>query len=95
MKLLLRLIAGTNQVHLKTFRKLSLVCFFNFFGLILFAQQTITGTVRSGDTPIPNVTVTVKGTTTSVLTNDAGMFSIIATDKARSEERRVGKECRL
>ena len=41
--------------------------------------QTVTGTVTDvGNKPISNVTVLVKGSSRSALTNDAGQFSIAA-----------------
>ena len=43
----------------------------------LFSQ--ISGTVRSADQPVSDVTVTVKGTTTATKTNEQGHFSIDAS----------------
>ena len=57
--------------------------FFLFFGLIsipLFSQ--ISGTVRSGDLPVSDVTVAVKGTQTATKTNDQGKFTIDATENS-------------
>lgn len=61
-----------------------LLCFslFCFLHLSLFAQQSVTGTVRSGEAPVAGVTVTVKGTQTSALTNEEGKFSINAPANA-------------
>ena len=61
-----------------------LLCFslFCFLHLSLFAQHSITGTVKSGGAPVPGVTVTVKGTQTSTLTNEEGKFSIEAPAEA-------------
>ncbi len=47
-----------------------------------FAQQPVTGTIRSGDAPVAGVTVTVKGTQTAVLTDESGKFSINAAANA-------------
>ncbi len=58
---------------------LKLLCFV-FLGLIscpIFSQ--ISGTVKSGEQPVSDVTVTVKGTTTATKTNDQGHFSIDAS----------------
>src|SRR5689334_17557871 len=58
---------------------IKLLCF-SFLCLIsipLFSQ--ISGTVRSADQPVSDVTVTVKGTTTATKTNDQGHFSIDAS----------------
>lgn len=61
-----------------------LLCFslFCFLHLSLFAQQSVTGTVKSGDAPVAGVTVTIKGTKTSTLTNEEGKFSIDAPAEA-------------
>jgi len=57
--------------------------FLLFFSLFLsegLLSQTVTGTVTDTDKkPIANVTVQVKGTSRSVLTDDAGKFSINAS----------------
>lgn len=58
---------------------------FFLFSFLLFAgaafSQTVTGTVTDADKkPIGNATVQVKGTSHSVVTDDAGRFSINATD---------------
>src|SRR5204862_3143700 len=58
---------------------LKLLCFV-FLGLIscpIFSQ--ISGTVKSGEQPVSDVTVTVKGTATATKTNDQGHFSIDAS----------------
>src|SRR5882724_3193315 len=51
---------------------------FSLLSLSLFAQQTITGVVRSGGTPVQGATVTVKGSKTASQTNKDGVFSISA-----------------
>lgn len=51
---------------------------FQFLSLQGFAQQVITGTVRSADGPVPGVTVQVKGASTASITDAAGKFSINA-----------------
>src|ERR1700740_2908948 len=62
-------------------KKLLLVslCFLMLSITQVFAQnRTVTGTVTSKDdgTPIPGVSVKIKGTGTGVATNSAGKFSI-------------------
>lgn len=57
----------------------SLLCFLH---LSLFAQEPVTGTVRSGEAPVAGVTVTVKGTQTVALTDEAGKFSLNAPANA-------------
>lgn len=61
-----------------------LVCFtlFCFLHFSLFAQQSVSGTIRSGEAPVAGVTVTVKGTKTAVLTDESGRFSINAPANA-------------
>lgn len=44
----------------------------------VFAQQSVSGVVRSGDTAVAGVTVTVKGTSTATKTDEQGHFSISA-----------------
>jgi TonB-linked SusC/RagA family outer membrane protein len=58
-------------------RKLLFCCLFLSFGLLIQAQRTVTGTVTNekGD-PIPNVSVTVKGTTAGTITKENGTYSI-------------------
>src|SRR5689334_7059199 len=52
---------------------------FFFFSFNSFSQN-VSGTVTDLDNkPVSNVTVQVKGTSRSVLTNDAGQFSIAAS----------------
>ena len=76
-------------------KKLLLVslCFLMLSITQVFAQnRTVTGTVTDkGDgTPIPGVTVIVKGTKTGVQTNSAGKFSIPAPAGAVLEFRFIG-----
>lgn len=49
-----------------------------FLPALAFQQQTITGTVSDHNGVLPSVTVTLKGTTQGVLTNENGQFSIKA-----------------
>ncbi len=59
--------------------KLFILFFFLFFSVAAFSQ-TVTGTVTDTDKkPIGNVTVQVKGTSRTVLTDAAGKFSITAS----------------
>jgi len=52
---------------------------FSFFASVSLYAQTVTGTVTDGSNkPLAGVTVTVKGSSRSTLTNDAGNFSISA-----------------
>lgn len=51
---------------------------FQLLSLSGFAQQVITGTVRSADGPVPGVTVQVKGASTAAITDGTGKFSINA-----------------
>jgi|WetSurSiteA1Bulk_404760.scaffolds.fasta_scaffold01739_3 TonB-linked SusC/RagA family outer membrane protein len=65
-------------------RKLTtLLVFLMFAGLqIVFAQRTVTGRVTdaANDTPFPGVFVVVKGTTTGVLTDVGGNFTVPVPD---------------
>ena len=56
---------------------------------VLLAQKKVSGIVKEADTnePLIGATVVVKGTTNGVITDLDGHAE-------RSEERRVGKECR-
>ncbi|HSC39153.1 MAG TPA: SusC/RagA family TonB-linked outer membrane protein, partial [Chitinophagaceae bacterium] len=51
-------------------------------GTGVFAQQKVTGTVKAGDGPVADVTVTIEGTKITTKTNDAGEFSIDAPVKS-------------
>ena len=65
-----------------------------FLSAVAFAQTQVTGhvaDVRGED--IIGANVTVKGTSNGTITDIDGNFTINVDDK-RSEERRVGKECR-
>ncbi len=48
----------------------------------VYAQQTITGTVKSGGTPVADATIRVKGTNNGTSTNENGEFSINAPANA-------------
>src|SRR5687768_15135843 len=52
--------------------------FLNVFSINLFAQQPVTGTVSSNGASLPGVTVTVKGSSVTTLTDAEGKFSINA-----------------
>lgn len=62
--------------------QLLLLCFLHLISLSLFAQTTVHGTVTSGEGPVAGVTVTIKGTQTSAITDSNGRFSIQAPEKA-------------
>jgi TonB-linked SusC/RagA family outer membrane protein len=61
---------------------LFLLAFLLFSNLTLFAQTAVTGRVMASDGPVAGVTVTVKGTQTTAVTDAAGKFSIQAPEKA-------------
>jgi TonB-linked SusC/RagA family outer membrane protein len=54
------------------------VLLLTLLSISVFAQKTITGTVKENSTPVPGVTVAVKGTTKITQTNAEGKFSISA-----------------
>ncbi|HEX5149967.1 MAG TPA: TonB-dependent receptor [Parafilimonas sp.] len=54
-----------------------------FFSQAIFAQQVVSGTVLTNDSvPLKDVTINVKNTHTSVLTDENGRFSIAAAQNA-------------
>lgn len=53
-----------------------------FCSSTVFAQQTVTGRVTSGDSALPRVTVLVKGTSNARQTDENGRFSINAPGNA-------------
>ncbi len=59
-------------------KKLVLLFSLLFFFIAAVAQQTVTGTVKSGNTVLAAVTVSVKGSSVSTLTDNSGKFSINA-----------------
>lgn len=63
-------------------RNLFLVFFLSLLLQPAFAQQTITGTVKSGSEPVADATVKVKGTTNGTTTDASGNFSINAPSDA-------------
>jgi len=71
---------------LKAFRKISVLLFLScFLALTSFAQQkSLTGIVKGEDgEPIPGVTVMIVGTTTGVITDMDGKFTITAPASAK------------
>lgn len=61
--------------------KVSLLALFVIFtGVQLFAQKVTGVVVDDSNTPIPGVNVVVKGTTNGVITNNDGLFSIVAAN---------------
>ena len=61
---------------------LLLIAFVQLISVPLFAQTPIQGRVMASDAPLPGVTVTVKGTQTSTVTDADGKFSLSAPEKA-------------
>jgi TonB-linked SusC/RagA family outer membrane protein len=61
------------------YTKLITSLLFNLLFVFASAQQKVAGTVKAGDSVLAGVTVILKGTIQSTLTNDAGRFSIAAT----------------
>src|ERR1044072_1111965 len=59
-----------------------LIALFHFISLPLFAQSPIKGRVVASDGPVSGVTVTIKGTQTSTVTDENCTFSIPAADKS-------------
>ncbi len=69
-------------LHLQKAKFLFLAVF-SLFASALFAQQKVTGRIVSRDaSPLAGVTVSVKGTTNSTLTNESGNFTITAPSNA-------------
>jgi TonB-linked SusC/RagA family outer membrane protein len=62
--------------------QLLLIGFLHLISLSLFAQTTVQGKVISAEGPVPGVTVTIKGTQSSTITDAEGKFSIQAPEKA-------------
>lgn len=62
--------------------QLLLIAFLHLITLSAFAQTTVQGRVISGEGPLAGVTVTIKGTQTSTITDVDGKFSIQAPAKA-------------
>src|SRR5690349_22107932 len=62
--------------------QLLLIAFVQLISVPLFAQTTMQGKVMSAEGPVAGVTVTVKGTQTSTITDADGKFSIQAPEKA-------------
>src|SRR5690349_3375570 len=59
-----------------------LIVFFHVISLSLFAQSSVQGRVTTNDGPLPGVTVTIKGSSASTVTDAGGKFSILAADKS-------------
>src|SRR5688500_7850132 len=63
--------------------RFSFLLILQFFCLSLFAQTKVEGNVTDAKgTPIEGVTVTVKGSTAGVMTNNKGQFTITAAENA-------------
>ena len=52
------------------------LAFFSFFGMQVYAQKTVTGTVSDKEGTIPGVNVSVKGTNQGTITNIDGTYSV-------------------
>ena len=61
---------------------LFLVLSFTLLSFFVFAQQSVTGKVTSGNSPVAGATVTVKNTTNATQTDDGGNFTITAPANA-------------
>lgn len=62
--------------------QLLLFVFLHLITLSLFAQTTVKGRVTSPEGPVPGVTVTIKGSQSSTITDKDGKFSIQAPEKS-------------
>src|SRR5579859_3632273 len=71
-------LGGSNRF----FKRTLLWSFLTFISFTIYAQQTITGTVKSPDGPVSGVTVRVKGGRTASQTDKEGRFSINAPGNA-------------
>lgn len=72
-------------------RQILLVVVGLLLSAFLMAQQAITGTVKDGNgDPLPAASVTVRGTSNTVQTNDQGQFSIRAVQGAVLQAKVVG-----
>ncbi len=72
------------------FKAVTLFLFLLFACSGLFAQNSVRGKVRSGDTAVANATVKVKGAVTATVTDDNGNFVINASPNATLEISSVG-----
>ena len=66
----------------RTAPPLLLLAFLLFTNLTLFAQTAVTGRVLTGDGPLAGVSVSIKGTQTTTVTDADGKFTIQVTEKA-------------
>ncbi|MBO9204391.1 MULTISPECIES: SusC/RagA family TonB-linked outer membrane protein [Niastella] len=66
----------------RTAPKLLFLTFFLLTNLALFAQSAVQGRVMAGDAPLAGVSVTIKGTQTTTVTDAEGKFTIQAPEKA-------------
>jgi TonB-linked SusC/RagA family outer membrane protein len=73
---------AAGNVFTRSVAPILLIVFFHLISLPLFAQPPIKGRVVASDGPVSGVTVTIKGTQTSTLTDEEGKFSIPAADKS-------------
>ena len=71
--------AAVASPYRKTILRLLLLGCFQLFSLLGFAQQQISGTVRSIDGPVPGATILVKGTKVAAVSDGEGKFSLNAT----------------
>lgn len=75
-------------------RQLMLFLFFFLACLPVFAQHTVSGTVRSAEGPLPGVSVGVKGTASGTTTDAKGRFSLNAPANATLVFTYIGFESR-
>lgn len=81
-QLLLACIQQPTGKRLSICRNLFLIIFLSGLLTPVFAQQTITGTVKNDNNPVADVTVKVKGTTQGTTTDAQGVFTINASSNA-------------
>ncbi len=73
---------AAGSLFTRTVKQILLIAFFHVTSLTLFAQSPVQGKVTTNEGPLAGVTVTVKGTQTSTITDMAGKFSISAADRS-------------
>jgi TonB-linked SusC/RagA family outer membrane protein len=73
---------AAGNLFTRTVKPILLIAFFHVISIPLFAQTPVQGRVTTADGPLTGVTVTIKGTQTSTVTDAAGKFSITAADRS-------------
>lgn len=66
------------SLHRYRFPRFFFFFMFLLFSMPLFAQQPVSGTITSGNTPVPGVTVSVKGSSAGTTSDEQGKFSLQA-----------------